>query len=54
MKEVDLMVDEMNTSPESNASDPAVSPPPPRRRAASRPAGPPADTGEKPAECKHQ
>ena len=36
------MVDEMNTSPESNASDPAVSPPPPRRRAASRPAGPPA------------
>jgi len=44
MKEVGLMVDEMNPSQDSSTSDPAAaSAPRPRRRAASRPAGPPAE-----------
>ena len=37
------MVDEMNTSPDSNSSDPSAVAPRARRRAASRPAGPPAE-----------
>jgi ribonuclease E len=44
MKEVGLMVDEMNPSQDSSTSDPAAATTPrPRRRAASRPAGPPAE-----------